>query len=107
MLQSLSKAPLFEDIGAGIQLSPNAMQVLTQLNLAAPLKPYAFYPKAATMRHYQTGEIYFQSDLATATARYGTPYIHIHRADLISGSLKSGGQCQYSHISESSSHRIY
>ena len=80
----IEQSPAFEDIGAGIQLSPNAMQVLTQLNLAAPLKPYAFYPKAATMRHYQTGEIYFQSDLATATARYGTPYIHIHRADLIS-----------------------
>ena len=80
----LEQSPAFEDIGAGIQLSPNAMQVLSQLNLAEPLQQHAFCPKAATMRHYQTGKVYFSSDLTRANKRYGAPYLHIHRADLIS-----------------------
>lgn len=71
------------EVGAGLQLSPNAMHVLQTLGIADALKAKAFSPKTAVMRHYQTGKNYFTVPLGeTATQKYGADYLHIHRADL-------------------------
>jgi salicylate hydroxylase len=71
------------EVGAGLQLSPNAMHVLVALGLSAQLKTLAFQPQAAVMRHYQSGECYFTVPLGQqATDKYGADYLHIHRADL-------------------------
>jgi salicylate hydroxylase len=71
------------EIGAGLQLSPNAIHVLRALGISDKVKANAFRPKSAVMRHYQTGKTYFTVPLAdTATQKYGADYLHIHRADL-------------------------
>ena len=71
------------EIGAGLQLSPNAMHVLQSLGVADEVKTKAFIPTSAVMRHYQTGKKYFAVPLAdTAAQKYGASYLHIHRADL-------------------------
>ncbi|MFT4789264.1 MAG: salicylate hydroxylase [Paraglaciecola sp.] len=71
------------ELGAGLQLSPNAIHVLQALGIADKVKANAFRPKSAVMRHYQTGKSYFNVPLAdTATQKYGADYLHIHRADL-------------------------
>ena len=71
------------EIGAGLQLSPNAMHVLQVLGIADEAKAKAFIPASAVMRHYQTGKKYFTVPLAdTARQKYGANYLHIHRADL-------------------------
>jgi salicylate hydroxylase len=71
------------EVGAGLQLSPNAIHVLQALGIADKVKAKAFRPKSAVMRHYQTGKTYFTVPLAdTATQKYGADYLHIHRADL-------------------------
>ena len=71
------------EVGAGLQISPNALKVLRELGLVPALKPLAFVPHNAVIRHYQTGEYYLKAPLAAeAELRYGAPYWHLHRADL-------------------------
>ena len=73
----------FGEVGAGLQLSPNAMYVLQALGVADEVKAKAFSPASAVMRHYQTGKNYFTVPLGvTAAQKYGADYLHIHRADL-------------------------
>ena len=71
------------EVGAGLQLSPNAVHVLQALGIADQVKARAFSPESAVMRHYQTGKTYFTVPLgAAATQKYAADYLHIHRADL-------------------------
>ncbi|TWX72900.1 FAD-dependent monooxygenase [Colwellia sp. C1TZA3] len=71
------------EVGAGLQLSPNAMHVLQALGIANEVKAKAFSPDSAVMRHYKTGKPYFTVPLGdNATQKYGAHYLHIHRADL-------------------------
>jgi 6-hydroxynicotinate 3-monooxygenase len=77
------QAPAFERIGAGIQMSPNAMHVLRALGLEPLLRQLAFEPPAWTHRVWDTGE--HLADLsfgAEAERRYGAPYLLMHRGDL-------------------------
>lgn len=71
------------EVGAGLQLSPNAMHVLQALGIDKQVKAKAFSPESAVMRHYRTGKTYFTVPLAaSAIKKYGADYLHIHRADL-------------------------
>jgi salicylate hydroxylase len=75
--------PHLGEVGAGLQLSPNAMHVLQELGIADEVKAKAFSPDSAVMRHYQTGKPYFRVPLGdSAIRKYGAHYLHIHRADL-------------------------
>ena len=73
----------FQRIGAGIQMSPNAMRVLRALGLEPLLRRQAFEPNAWVARVWDTGE--YLSELtfgAEADKRYGAPYLLMHRGDL-------------------------
>jgi len=77
------QARQFQRIGAGIQMSPNAVRVLRALGLEPSLRRLAFEPRAWTHRVWDTGE--HLSDLtfgAEAERRYGAPYLLMHRGDL-------------------------
>ncbi len=77
-------APAFGEIGAGIQLSPNCNRVLHRLGLAEALEAVAFLPVAGQMRDWSSGETIYENELGEGLRRrYGYPYYHIHRADLI------------------------
>ena len=79
----LEQARALGEVGAGLQMSPNAMKVLRELGLESELGAFAFEPQHAAIRHYKTGEYYLKSSLGKQTeARYGAPYWHLHRADL-------------------------
>lgn len=85
------------EVGAGIQLSPNAMHVLQVLGIADEVKAKAFNPASAVMRHYQTGKTYFTVPLGnSASQKYGADYLHIHRADLHTALLDG---CQNTNVS--------
>ena len=74
----------FAGTGAGLQLSPNATRVLLYLGLEDALKQVAFPPEAAQFRHWQTGAVIAESALGqSALQRYGAPYYHLHRGDLM------------------------
>lgn len=73
------------EVGAGLQLSPNAMHVLKALGIAEQVKAKGFRPKSAVMRHFQSGKTYFTVPLGdTALHKFAADYLHIHRADLLS-----------------------
>ena len=77
------QASQLSEVGAGLQLSPNAMQVLNKLGLNQQIMTAGFLPEQAVMRHYQSGKAYFSVPLGEqAFNRYGAEYVHIHRADL-------------------------
>lgn len=79
----LEQATELTEVGAGIQLSPNAMRVLASLGLEDAILAKGFEPETAEMRHWRTGRRYMSPPLRAACRdRYGAPYIHIHRADL-------------------------
>ena len=82
-VELFEQAATLSELGAGLQLSPNAMQVLNELGLGEPLRALAFSPSNATMRHYQSGAEYVSIPLGKqCISRYGAEYLHVHRADL-------------------------
>jgi salicylate hydroxylase len=84
----LEQAATIGEIGAGIQLSPNGVHVLSSLGVLEALLPTTFRPEAVEMRLGRSGRRVFRIELAeTAVRRWGAPYLHVHRADLIDALL--------------------
>lgn len=74
----------FAEVGAGIQLSPNCTRVLHHLGLDAALQIRAFRPEATEFRHHRSGRVIATHPLGEEViTRYGFPYYHIHRGDLL------------------------
>lgn len=72
------------EVGAGIQLSPNAMRVMARLGLASALDAVACRPLAVESRGWRRGQLVSRSPLgAEVEAAFGFPYLHVHRADLM------------------------
>jgi salicylate hydroxylase len=79
----LEKAERLEEIGAGLQLSPNASRVLVDLGLEPRLAARAVVPDAISlMSARSSGEVTRLPLGEAATLRAGAPYWVVHRADL-------------------------
>ncbi len=75
---------VFGEAGAGIQISPNGVKVLRRLGLERTLDSVAFRPESLEMRLGRSGAQVFSIPMRDeAVRRYGAPYYHIHRVDLI------------------------
>ncbi|WP_375454962.1 FAD-dependent monooxygenase [uncultured Methylobacterium sp.] len=73
----------FSEVGAGLQISPNASRVLAGLGLAAALRRAASEPPGVTVRALGSGRRIGAVALGgRARERFGAPYYVIHRADL-------------------------
>ena len=80
----LERAPALTEVGAGIQLSPNAMTVFRALGLEQALIDVGFLPEAIELRMGESGKRLLKAPLGTnSEKRWGGRYLHIHRADLI------------------------
>ena len=78
------QAAEFGEVGAGIQLSPNCTRVLHHLGLEPALKACAFLPEGTEFRAWNSGKVIGSSVLGQSVReRYGFPYYHIHRGDLL------------------------
>jgi 2-polyprenyl-6-methoxyphenol hydroxylase-like FAD-dependent oxidoreductase len=79
----LEQATKFEETGAGLQLSPNATNVLIALGLGARLRPLVMAPQAIRVMAGGSAREIVRIPLgAEAERRYGAPYWTIHRGDL-------------------------
>ncbi|MET4256931.1 salicylate hydroxylase [Bradyrhizobium sp. S3.12.5] len=79
----LEKAERLEDVGAGLQLSPNASRVLVELGLTERLKLRAVVPDAVSIMSARAGGELLRMPLGEPAAhRAGAPYWVVHRADL-------------------------
>ena len=77
------QAPQLGEVGAGIQMSANAMKVLDALGLRPALEPVAVRPQAFEFRRFDSGEMLHRLPLGDAhEAKHGAPYFQLHRADL-------------------------
>ncbi len=73
----------FSEVGAGIQISPNASRVLAGLGLAPALRRAASEPPGVEVRALESGRRIGGVALgAAAREAFGAPYYVIHRADL-------------------------
>lgn len=80
----LEQAAELGDVGAGIQIPPNAMKVFEALKIDDLIKRDAFEPEAIECRMGESGMTVFNVALdQKARRRWGSPYLHIHRADYI------------------------
>src|ERR1700731_3420939 len=78
------QAVLKVEVGAGIQISPNASRLLYRYGLAKALDAIGVKPAAAVLRRWQDGRELSREDLGvSAETAYGAPYYHVHRADLL------------------------
>ena len=77
------QAPRLGEVGAGVQMSANAVKVLDALGLRARLEPTAVRPKAFEFRRYDSGEMLHRLPLGEKHEQmHGAPYFQIHRSDL-------------------------
>ncbi|HEY4351721.1 MAG TPA: FAD-dependent monooxygenase [Paraburkholderia sp.] len=82
----LEQAQALKEIGAGVQLSPNATRVLYQIGVGDTLESLACEPPGKRVRLWNTGQSWRLFDLGAASREiYGYPYFTLHRADLHQG----------------------
>ena len=74
----------FGEIGAGIQLAPNALRVLDGLGVLPELAALAVRPRRLVLMHADTGEHLTTVDFGERfERRYGYAYTVMHRGDLL------------------------
>ncbi len=77
------RVPALTEVGAGLQLGPNAMKVLRALGLDEAVRTAGHAPASLEMREGGTGQTLFCVPAGEAAeARWGAPYLNIRRADL-------------------------
>lgn len=94
---------LFSEVGAGLQVAPNASRLLHRLGLERVLRKVAVRPTAIEMRRWDNDQLLRRTPLGDECERaFGAPYYTIHRADLHSalvnrlptGFLHAGLRCE-------------
>ena len=75
------QAPELAEVGAGIQVSANAMHVLRHLGLEQAITAVGVRPEAYVFRLHDTGEVIQRFSLSQEEL-HGAPYTQLHRADL-------------------------
>ena len=79
----LEQASAWGEVGAGLQLGPNAVRVLAGWGLLPALQACAAFPDALRARDSRSGRVLGTLRLGQqALQRYGQPYATLHRADL-------------------------
>ncbi len=76
-------APALEEVGAGLQLSPNATAILRRLGVLDRLIPASLAPQSIRVRRAADGATLALMPLGAAETRWGAPYLLAHRADLL------------------------
>jgi salicylate hydroxylase len=80
----LERAPQFAEVGAGLQLAPNATRILREWGVLDRVLDAGVLPRRLVMRDAVTGTELTHLDLgAPFQARYGGPYVVVHRSDLL------------------------
>jgi salicylate hydroxylase len=82
-------APALGEIGAAVNVAPNAARALIALGLAEKIAAVANSSPGIYTRNMQTGEFLEFNDRRKNAARFGAPYYTFHRADLLDA-LASG-----------------
>lgn len=86
----IERAPEFGEIGAGIQIAPNASRVLNRLGILDEIHQSAVFPERIVWMDMISGECLTYLDLGDAfRKRYTYPYMVLHRSDLLDVILRA------------------
>lgn len=86
----LERAPVIAEVGAGLQVGPNAMRILRDLGVNDYLTQAAVLPDRAVMRDIRTGDEVVSFDFGAGFREaYEMPYAVMHRGDLLNGLMKA------------------
>lgn len=78
------QAQAFGEVGAGVQMTPNAVKAIKGMGLYEDFLQKAFYPEAVVGRNWHTARENFRISLGDEfRSHYEAPFIHVHRADLL------------------------
>jgi salicylate hydroxylase len=78
------QAKVLAEVGAGVQISPNASRLLHRLGLAEALASTGVKALALHQRHWKDGRTLLRSPVAEVMeGAFGAPHYQIHRADLL------------------------
>jgi salicylate hydroxylase len=84
------QAKELREVGAGIQVSPNASRILLRLGLAKDLATAGVRAMSFHQRRWDDGRTLLRSPLGdTVAATFGAPHYQVHRADLLSALLRA------------------
>ncbi|NEW86212.1 FAD-binding protein [Rhodopseudomonas sp. WA056] len=78
----LERTERLDEVGAGLQLSPNASRILVDLGLQSRLEACAVVPDAVTAINAHSGRAIARMPIGDVAVRTGAPYWVVHRADL-------------------------
>jgi salicylate hydroxylase len=79
----LERSKSFAEVGAGIQLAPNAIRILRELGVLEQIEPVAVLPRRLVLADAVGGGELTSLDLTDFPDRYGAPYLVLHRNDLL------------------------
>ena len=89
-VELFEQADAFGEVGAGLQLSPNAMRILNALGVGDAVAARACRPVALEMRWGGSGGRIFSIPAGDGMlVKFGAPYLHCHRADLLQALLET------------------
>jgi 3-hydroxybenzoate 6-monooxygenase len=80
----LERAPSFSEIGAGVQLAPNATRILKALGLLDDVLDIGVLPDRLVLADAVTNEELTALDVTGFEEQFGGPYVVAHRGDLLS-----------------------
>ena len=77
------QASRLSEVGAGINIGPNASRILHRLGIAEELKKSGIKPVSFDQRRWDDGHLLLRSPLGEEVeAAFGAPYYTLHRGDL-------------------------
>lgn len=80
----LERSAEFTEVGAGLQMAPNATRILRQWGLLGQVTDAGVLPRRLVFRDALDGSVLTSAPLDERfTARYQAPYVVIHRSDLL------------------------
>ncbi|VCU70992.1 6-hydroxynicotinate 3-monooxygenase precursor [Pigmentiphaga humi] len=82
-VRGFEQAKAFGEVGAGIQLGPNAVKVLRALDLEQGLFEFGAQPRNHVARSWKSGRELFRSPTRDACVeQFGSPFFQVQRSDL-------------------------
>lgn len=79
----LEQSDQFGEVGAGVQLGPNAMRVLTRLGLGDQVRHSGVLPVAGRLFRWDDDRVLAGGPVSEVERRFGAPFCTMYRPDLI------------------------
>ena len=77
------QSPQLGDIGAGLNLSPNALKVFRALGIEDGAVAIGYQGEFQLIRSWHSGRLISRVDRKGFAAKFGAPHLTLHRADLL------------------------